>query len=137
MEKSGELELPDNASAPVACQHRRQEDASMICLKFTEIARGSLKGFADLELANGFILHDCKLMETGSGRWVSLPSRQLLDKDKQPVMKDGKAVYVPVVSIADKTRRELFSNTALAAIDNFRAAAAPAPAAPALNEIPW
>jgi DNA-binding cell septation regulator SpoVG len=110
------------------------------CIKFRPLEKGALRGFADLKLDSGLVLHDCMLIESGDRRWVNLPSKQMLDKDRQLVMKDGKVVYTPIVSIADKTRRELFSNTALNAIDAFRGGQAPTANAPGPDldgEIPF
>ena len=98
----------------------------MKCVKFTALEKGSLRGFADLALDSGMVIHDAMLLESHGKRWVNLPSKQQLDKDKNPRKDDaGKVLYVPVVSIPDRDRRDLFSNSALAAIDAFRAGAQP------------
>jgi hypothetical protein len=92
------------------------------CTKFSAIERGALRGFADLDLDSGLTIHDCTLMESNGRRWVGLPGKPQINTDKT-VRTDpatGKTLYVPVISIADKARRELFSNNALAAIDAFR-----------------
>ncbi len=93
------------------------------CTKFTPIAKGALRGFADLALDSGMVIHDALLMESNGKRWVNLPGRPQLTKD-QSVKRDdaGKIAYSPVLSIPDRSRRDAFSAQALAAIDAFRAA---------------
>jgi hypothetical protein len=96
------------------------------CLKFTPLEKGALRGFCDLALDSGMTLHDCTLMESSGKRWVGLPGKPQLDREKNAVKdQTGKVKYVSVVSIPDPTRRELFSNTALIAIDAFLAGAKP------------
>jgi hypothetical protein len=91
------------------------------CTKFTSLERGALKGFADLALDSGMIIHDALVMESHGKRWVNLPAKPQLDADKRAkVGEDGKIAYMPVVSIPDRDRREVFSNSALNAIDAFR-----------------
>jgi hypothetical protein len=91
------------------------------CIKFVALEKGALRGFADLALDSGMVLHDCQLMESNGRRWVNLPSKPQLDADKRAkVGADGKVAYAPVISIPDRERRELFSNTASNAIDSFR-----------------
>jgi hypothetical protein len=92
------------------------------CVKFSPIERGALRGFCDLDLDSGLTIHDCTVMESNGRRWVGLPGKPQINTDKT-VRTDpasGKVLYVPVVSIADKARRDLFSSNALIAIDAFR-----------------
>jgi hypothetical protein len=94
----------------------------MICTKFAAVERGALRGFADLELPSGMTVHDCTVMESNGRRWVGLPGKPQVNSDKTAKLDPatGKVLYVPVISIADKARRELFSSSALVAIDAFR-----------------
>jgi DNA-binding cell septation regulator SpoVG len=93
------------------------------CTKFTPLEKGALRGFADFALDSGMVLHDCMLMESNGRRWLGLPSKQRLDRDKNP-MKDenGKLLYSPIVSVPDRDRRDAFNDAALAAIDAFTGA---------------
>jgi hypothetical protein len=95
---------------------------SIRCLKFLVIEKGALRGFCDLALDSGIILHDCQLLESNGKRWIGLPGKAQLDTDKN-VKKDattGKVAYTPTVSIPDRPRRDLFNESALVAIDAFR-----------------
>jgi hypothetical protein len=105
------------------------------CTKFTPLEKGALRGFADIALDSGMVIHDVMLLESNGKRWVNLPSKPQLDKDKNPRMGDnGKPLYTPIISIPDRDRRELFNNTALNAIDAFRGETAPASKASDLND---
>jgi hypothetical protein len=57
----------------------------MICTKFVPLERGALRGFADLELDSGLVIHDARLMESSGKRWVNLPGKPQLDRDKNLV----------------------------------------------------
>jgi hypothetical protein len=119
------------------------------CLKFTAVEKGALRGFADIALS-GPLLHDCALMESSGKRWLGLPGKPQLNPDRT-VRTDpatGKTVYVPVVTIPDRARRELFSRTAVAAIDLFRSENPPVEVKPAVkppmpggkpfnDDLPW
>jgi hypothetical protein len=91
------------------------------CVKFTPLERGSLRGFCDLALNSGIVIHDALLMESNGRRWVNLPGKPCLDRDKKLVLgEDGKIVYSPVLSIDDRGRRDAFNMQAVVAIDAFR-----------------
>jgi hypothetical protein len=93
------------------------------CTKFTALEKGALRGFADLALDSGMVIHDAMLLESNGKCWVNLPSKPQLDANKNPRMGDnGKPLYTPIISIPDKARRELFSANALSAIEAFRGA---------------
>jgi hypothetical protein len=91
------------------------------CIKFAPLEKGSLRGFCDLALDSGLTIHDAMLMESAGRRWVNLPGKPCLDRDKSLMRgADGKIVYAPVLSIEDRRRRDLFNEMAIAAIDQFR-----------------
>jgi hypothetical protein len=91
------------------------------CTKFTPMEKGALRGFCDLALDSGMIIHDALLMESNGKRWVNLPGKPQLTKDQQVKRgDDGKIAYTPVLSIPDRARRDAFNLQALAAIDAFR-----------------
>jgi hypothetical protein len=91
------------------------------CVKFTPLEKGSLRGFCDLALDSGIVIHDALLMESHGRRWVNFPGKPCLDKDKKLAFGEGgKIVYSPVLSINDRVRRDAFNTQALVAIDAFR-----------------
>jgi DNA-binding cell septation regulator SpoVG len=92
------------------------------CIKFTPLERGALRGFCDLALDSGMVVHDCTVMENNGRRWVNLPGKPQLDRDKNLVRgESGKIIYVPVLSIADRVRRDAFNAQAFSAVDEFQA----------------
>jgi len=100
---------------------------SITCIKFTPIERGALRGICDLVLTSGIAIHDVLLMESNGRRWINLPGKPALDKEKNLLRGEGSRIsYVPVLTIPDRARRDTFNATALKAIDEFRASQ-PAP----------
>jgi hypothetical protein len=62
--------------------------------KFQPFRRGSLVGFADIHLAVGLTICGCTVHQQHGKRWVGLPGRPRLDRDKQLVIgTDGKVTY--------------------------------------------
>jgi hypothetical protein len=92
----------------------------MIASNWRAREQNTLLGHFDLLEPSGQKLHDCALHQKGASRWISLPSRPVLESDGKVRMgADGKRVYVPSVSIPDAARREAFQAQALAAIDRL------------------
>jgi DNA-binding cell septation regulator SpoVG len=73
------------------------------CTKFTALEKGALRGFCELILDGGMVIHDVMVLESNGKRWVNLPSKPQLDKDKNPRKDEaGKPIYTPIVSIPDR-----------------------------------
>ena len=86
----------------------------------------TVRGSFDLLDPSGQKLHDCALHEKGAARWISLPSRPVLDSDgKVRIGPDGKRLYVPSVSIPDPKDRERFQGQASDAVDRLLGGADP------------
>jgi len=97
----------------------------MKCVSFKSLERGSLLGFADLQMDSGLILLGCTFHESNGKRWCSPPGRPQLDGDKKPMLENGKVIYAPVIDFADKSLRFKWSAQAVAAIDAFLDSKAP------------
>ncbi len=82
--------------------------------------KGSLLGFAKIEMPSGLILVDVTILSGERGAWASPPSKPMIDRDGI-ALKDanGKIRYSPVVEFASKQVRERFS---AAVVDALRAA---------------
>ncbi len=83
--------------------------------------KGSLLGFAKVEMPSGMILHDVTILMGERGPWASPPSKPMIDKDGV-AMRDastGKTRYSPLIEFSSKEIREKFSN---AVIDGLRTA---------------
>lgn len=79
---------------------------------------GTMLGFFAIELPDGMIIRDCKLMIAPHGRyWVAMPAVRLADKDGRPVAgRDGKPLWNQFVDFADNASRSRFQTTALGAL---------------------
>lgn len=100
----------------------------MKCAAFKPLVRGSLQGFADLQMDSGLILLGCSMHSSNGKRWVNPPGRPQLDADKKVMLEAGKVLYAPIVDFADKKIRYRWSDAALAAIDEHLDGKAPATA---------
>ncbi len=101
----------------------------MKCIAYKQLVRGSLLGFADLQLDNGLILLSCSHHTSNGKQWVNPPSRPQLDAARQ-VMTDAAGItrYAPVVAFADKAIRYRWSDAAVAAVTEHLSADSKAPA---------
>jgi hypothetical protein len=90
------------------------------CIGFKPLARGSMLGFADLEMSSGLILRGCTYHESYGKHWCSPPGRPQLDADRKLMVDEGgKIVYAAVVDFASKDVRTRWSTEAVAAIDEY------------------
>jgi hypothetical protein len=94
----------------------------MVASNFRAVEKSTLRGFFTVTLASGLVLHECALHEKGLERWVSLPTKPILDADgRQRRDTTGKPRYAKVVEIPHKFRRDRFQGEALAALDRLLA----------------
>jgi hypothetical protein len=86
-------------------------------LDWTPRQSGALRGFLDAEFPSGLVFHECGVFELNGKWWASPASKPQVGRDGV-VLKEanGKAKYAPVVTFADKSRRDLWSNTVIAAL---------------------
>jgi hypothetical protein len=81
------------------------------------IAKGSLRGFATVELAIGLKLIDCAVFVGTKGAWASLPANPQLDKDnRQRIGADGKHSYNPTVEWRSRDLADRFSAAVVALV---------------------
>jgi hypothetical protein len=93
--------------------------AGMVAVNFRAVAKNTLRGFFDLHLASGLVVHECSLHQKADGaRWIGLPSRPQVD-GSGTVRRDqaGKTLYTPILEIPDAGRRKAFRDQALRAVD--------------------
>jgi hypothetical protein len=85
--------------------------------------RNSLRGFFDLWLASGLLLHRCSYHRHRDKRRVALPGCPQLDPDGRQRIDPatGRKLYSAVASIPDRSTREAFQAQALAAVDRMLA----------------
>ncbi len=91
----------------------------MTITSFRSLDRNSLKGTFDLELASGLTIVGAMLMLSGERNWISFPGIPQYTKDGdsfKALMKDGKQVYKPTITIPDRATRDKFNEQVLAAL---------------------
>ena len=95
--------------------------ALVICTAWKPYERNTLRGFADLWLrAARLNVKDCAVHEKIARRWVRLPAKPQLDKDRQLVRDDtGKIQYAKVIDFDSKEVADRFNAAALKAIEDF------------------
>ena len=98
-----------------------QEAASVVCTAFRPFERNTLKGFADLWLrAVRLNIRNCALHEKNGRRWVQLPAKPQLDKDRNLVRDEGgKVQYAKVMEFDSREVADHFSEAAMTAIETF------------------
>lgn len=120
------------AARPTAAELRRGEAATwgprpgaaaqrpkMRLVSWKPVAKGSLRGFATVELPIGLRLIDCAVFVGTKGAWVSLPAKPQFDKDnRQRIGADGKPSYSAAI---EWRSRELADRWSQAVIDLIRA----------------
>ena len=89
------------------------------CLKFKEVNKGCLVGYADLLLEKTDLsleVRGCMLMQKNNQKWLSLPSKEFKDE------KTNETKYYPIVRFTDKDVDKKFQDQAIAVINEFRQA---------------
>jgi hypothetical protein len=83
----------------------------MRLLAFKEVTKGSLRGFADVELPIGLVILECPVHRASNGRpWAALPAKAQVDSDgRQRRDERGKPAYSPVLKWRSDKLREAFS----------------------------
>jgi hypothetical protein len=88
-----------------------QTRPSLALIGWKPRVQNSLRGFADVKLSSGLIVHEV-VVHTSSGRsWASLPSKPMIGRDGQ-VMRDpttGKIKYSPILEWSDRPTADRFS----------------------------
>ena len=89
----------------------------MRLLSWKPISKGSLRGFATVELPIGLKLIDCAVFVGTKGAWASLPAKPQLDKDsRQRILADGKSSYSPAVEWRNRDLADRFSAAVVALV---------------------
>ena len=88
------------------------------CLSFKRVRSGGLVGFANLHIpAMRIKLFACPVQQSNGKRWVGVPSKPQLDRDRQLVRgENDKPLYSQVVAWDSTEVRNRFSDAAVAAV---------------------
>ena len=97
------------------------EKAPVLCTAFKAYEKNTLRGFADLWLrAARLHVRGCAVHEKNGKRWVQLPARPQLDKDRNLVKGDGgKVAYATILEFDSREVADKFNAAALKAIEDF------------------
>ncbi len=97
------------------------DTATVICTAWKPYEKNTLKGFADLWLRTARLnVHGCAVHEKNGRRWVQLPARPQLDKDRNLVRdENGKIQYAKILDFDDREVADRFNAAALKAIEDF------------------
>ena len=97
------------------------DNHTVLCTAFKPFERNTLKGFADLWLRTARLnIRGIAVHEKNGKRWVQLPARPQLDKDRQLVRDDaGKIQYATVLEFDSREVADRFNTAALKAIEDF------------------
>jgi hypothetical protein len=83
------------------------------------IDKGSLRGFASVELPSGLKIHDCPVLRSHGKARATLPSKPQLDKEgRQKTGLNGKPAYSPEI---EWRTRDLADRFSAAIVDLVRA----------------
>lgn len=79
---------------------------------------GALVGFVDVHVpAWRLKLFGCTVFDNGTRRWVSLPGKPQIDRDKRALTDtNGKVAYSPAAAFDDKATADRFSEAVIAAL---------------------
>ena len=90
----------------------RPAPSRMRLVSWRPVAKGSLRGFAVIELPIGLKIFDVPVFFGKNGAWASLPSKPQIDREgRQKVDANGKTAYAPILEWRDKDLRDRFSET--------------------------
>ncbi len=97
------------------------QQRGVVCTAWKPFERSTLQGFADLWLrAARLHIRGCAVHEKNGKRWVRLPARQQLDKDRNVVCNDaGKIQYATILKFDGREVADRFSAAAITAIQDF------------------
>jgi hypothetical protein len=81
----------------------------MQLIAWRPLVKGSLRGFATVELPNGLQIFDVAVFANANGAWANLPSKPLLDDGRHKLGADGKPAYAAVLDWNDRALAKRFS----------------------------
>ena len=100
-------------------------NANVVCLEFRPCDKGTLKGFAKIEVpAWGLVLDGVAVHDRGDRAWAQLPARPQLGPDGAALRDEatGKVKYCKIMEFTDKRKAYPFSDEVVAAVQKKRAA---------------
>jgi hypothetical protein len=96
--------------------------SGVVIEEFKPIARerSALRGVARVRMPSGMIIDGIMVFSQDGKNWVMPPTKPSIKSDGTVYKKDGKPVYTPVISFADKETRQKFSDAVCRAVEAAR-----------------
>src|SRR5947209_3730444 len=88
----------------------------MRLVSWKPLVRGSLRGFATVQLPIGLKLIDCPLLIGPNGPWASVPSKPVLDREGRHARPGGKPQFAPVLEWGSRELGDRFSVAVIALV---------------------
>jgi hypothetical protein len=90
------------------------------CTAFRRLCKGSLRGFATVEIVEMcIVVNDVGVHQRGDRAWVGLPGRPWIRDGALVTGEDGRINYSPVIEFTDAKVFRAFSDRAIAEILKF------------------
>jgi hypothetical protein len=107
----------------------------MLLLKWTVQRKGTLRGFADIQLTDGLRIYGCPVHVAANGRaWAGLPGRPQIDRDDRLIRQEGKAQYTRILEWTTRECGQAFSDAVIELVRvQYPDAFAPDPVAAAVS----
>ena len=80
----------------------------ILLLAWRPLIRGSLRGFATIQLGRSLKIIDVPLLCSNGKRWASLPSKPLIGDGKALLDDRGKQRYAPILEWSDRQAADRF-----------------------------
>lgn len=85
--------------------------------EFKPISAGAMRGFIDVLMSSGLVLHRCTLFAKDDRAWVGPPSKQVIGRDGTVQRTaDNKVRYEAVVSFKDRATQDRWSAAVIEAV---------------------
>jgi hypothetical protein len=93
----------------------------IVCLDWRPLERNTLRGFARVKVPTWkLVVNDVAVHERDGKRWAQLPSRPMLDSNRQLILdENGRPKYSRVLEFTERKVADRFSAAVVAAIDRF------------------
>ena len=87
-------------------------------LEWRPFIKGSLIGFASIQLPIGLTIKECPVFCSNGKEWVNLPAKPQLDRDGKPRLDPvtGKALYASIIEWPDRDTRDRVSEAVISAV---------------------
>ena len=81
----------------------------MRLISFRSFVKGSLRGFASIELANGLRINECPIFLSSGKTWAALPSKPIIDREGRHHVVNGVRQYSAILEWRDCDLSDRFS----------------------------